>query len=101
MRLIESCELAPVRLIRSANLPNTNPYRPERGYRYDGLYKVVSYEVLKQDGAVYRFKLVRCEGQGPIRCEGLGKRPTRWEVEAYDREVAERGFGLSEAANAR
>jgi hypothetical protein len=98
MRMIESCDVVkqPIRVIRSANLPLSNPYRPERGYRYDGLYEVVSYTILKKENAVHRFRLVRCAGQFPIRSE-KGKpstRPTKQEIEAYDKEVVERGFNL-------
>ncbi|KAF2197326.1 hypothetical protein GQ43DRAFT_342613, partial [Delitschia confertaspora ATCC 74209] len=92
LRLIESCDIVkqPVRVFRSMNLKADNPYRPECGYRYDGLYDVVSYEISQSEveKAAHRFKLVRQPGQHPIRCALNGeksKRPTKYEVEAYHR----------------
>jgi hypothetical protein len=84
-RLIESCDAVgePVRVIRSMNLKKPNQYRPEVGYRYDGLYEVVSYELRNKLKAAYRFKLERCPGQNPIRCKGKEARPTYWEKEEY------------------
>ncbi|KAL1612875.1 hypothetical protein SLS60_001105 [Paraconiothyrium brasiliense] len=88
-RLIESCEEfpdQPVRVLRSAQLSVTNPYRPKCGLRYDGLYKVVGYELLDKTKQEHLFKLVRCENQNPIRCEeNAARRPTRYEEEEYAR----------------
>ncbi|KAF1998661.1 hypothetical protein P154DRAFT_523942 [Amniculicola lignicola CBS 123094] len=84
-RLIESCDATnkPVRVIRSMNLKKPNKYRPEVGYRYDGLYEVVSYELRNKFKATYRFRLERCPGQNPIRYKGKEARPTYWEKEEY------------------
>jgi SAD/SRA domain len=57
----------PVRLFRSDKLPDINPYRPLKGYRYDGLYRVVSCELLEDERKIYGFELQRLPGQGPIR----------------------------------
>ncbi|KAI9749326.1 MAG: 60S ribosomal protein L20 [Chaenotheca gracillima] len=73
----------PVRLLRSAALPKTNIYRPEKGLRYDGLYDVVAVEVLHEDSAMHRFALKRQNGQDPIRAQGAQRRPTNEEVDAY------------------
>ena len=85
-RLIESCDSIknPVRVIRSWTLPRNNRWRPARGFRYDGLYRVVAYEFLNEAKAHMRFKLVRCPGQQEIRFEGKKARPTQFEIDAYD-----------------
>ncbi|KEF62249.1 uncharacterized protein A1O9_00221 [Exophiala aquamarina CBS 119918] len=58
----------PVRVFRSSRLADIVTHKPVQGYRYDGLYKVVGYEVLKLDRQIYRFGMVRVEnGQGPLR----------------------------------
>ncbi|KAJ4358340.1 uncharacterized protein N0V89_002922 [Didymosphaeria variabile] len=88
-RLIESCEEfpnQPVRVLRSSQLPLTNRYRPRVGLRYDGLYKVVGYEILDKAKQEHLFKLVRCENQNPIRCEdNAARRPTKYEEDEYTR----------------
>lgn len=87
-RMLESVGGRPVRVIRSSNLVKQGKYgkyAPEIGFRYDGLYDVVEL-VSKEEGSRQRhqFKLVRCQGQDPIRGgEGPEKRPTRQEVDAY------------------
>ena len=55
----------PVRVIRGAD--KRNPFAPESGYRYDGLYKVVSHwhEIGKSGFLVYRFKLVKLDSALP------------------------------------
>ncbi|CAA9966891.1 YDG-SRA multi-domain protein [Pyrenophora teres f. maculata] len=75
----------PVRVLRSSQLPKKNPYRPDKGLRYDGLYIVTGVVVTDQMTAMHRFTLERCEGQGEIRYKGKGKRPTVWEVSAYEK----------------
>ncbi|EFE41440.1 hypothetical protein TRV_03799 [Trichophyton verrucosum HKI 0517] len=70
-----------IRVLRSSKLPKVNPYRPSEGMRYDGLYKICSYEILDQETALHRFKLERVEGQTPIRYKGPEVRPTAREVE--------------------
>jgi SAD/SRA domain len=64
----------PVRLIRSYKLADIVPHKPGDGFRYDGLYRVISYELLKKDRRIYRFKLTRLRpndpasgGEGPLR----------------------------------
>lgn len=86
-RLLESVNQHPVRVLRSHNLPQDNPYRPEEGYRYDGLYKVVEYEVLDPAKQAHRFHLVRLSNQDPIRSKALGKaeRPTAQEKAEYEK----------------
>lgn len=76
----------PVRFIRRANLHSD--WAPTVGYRYDGLYDIKDFEVLKVTGnpqaARHRFQLVRCEGQDPIRGgKGPEARPTEQEIKRY------------------
>jgi hypothetical protein len=82
-RLLETYDssgLRPVRVIRTAKLPKDNPYRPAKGLRYDGLYDVVSYEILHAETAMHRFELRRRPGQDPIRYMGVEARPTDEEI---------------------
>jgi hypothetical protein len=84
----------PVRLFRSSNLGS--PYAPEQGFRYDGLYEVVTFELMdlpeeKEKQNRHRFRLLRCNGQDPIRYEGLAKRPTKEELEEYEKDKKNRG----------
>lgn len=60
----------PIRVLRSASLSATNLYRPTRGIRYDGLYRIISHEVLDEQTAMYRFTLSRLGAQDPIRYSG-------------------------------
>ncbi|KAF9729063.1 hypothetical protein PMIN06_003312 [Paraphaeosphaeria minitans] len=86
-RLIESCDEfpdQPVRVLRSSQLSGTNRYRPKYGLRYDGLYRVVGYELVDKLKQEHLFKLVRCEDQNPIRCEeNAARRPTKYEEEEF------------------
>jgi hypothetical protein len=84
--MIESCDKVKndVRVIRSHNLPKSNVYRPEVGFRYDGLYKVIAYELVDRAKSAYRFNLKRCPGQHPIRYEdNAARRPTVFEIAEY------------------
>jgi putative restriction endonuclease len=56
----------PVRVTRGRDLDS--PFAPSAGYRYDGLYQVEDYwtERGKSGFLVYRFRLVRLDGQPPI-----------------------------------
>ena len=81
----------PIRLIRSAEAKNSS-YRPCKGYRYDGLYTAVEKVLESPVTHTYRFHLVRCPDQDPIRWRGPGERPTAQEQEAYDKFKEERGF---------
>ncbi|KAK5205365.1 hypothetical protein LTR41_008819 [Exophiala xenobiotica] len=57
-----------VRVFRSHGASHKCPLRPERGYRYDGLYRVEWFQLEKQERQIYKFKLVRLTtGQGPLR----------------------------------
>lgn len=86
-RLIESCDEfpdLPVRVLRSSQLPASNHYRPKYGLRYDGLYRVVEYELMDKSKQEHLFKLVRCGNQNPIRCENnAARRPTKFEEEEF------------------
>jgi hypothetical protein len=83
--MITSAKLGNViRVIRSHQLNKGNPYRPEHGLRYDGLYTVKSYVLVDNQKQIHRFRLERCENQQPIRCGGgASARPTVYEVSAY------------------
>lgn len=88
-RLIESCEYfpdRPVRVLRSMQLSQRNPFRPSVGIRYDGLYKVVAMERIEEGREDYLFKLVRCENQHPIRWQAnAARRPTKYEEAEFKR----------------
>lgn len=82
----------PVRLFRSHNLDSK--FAPELGFRYDGLYDVVSYEDMdppENKRRRHRFKLVRRAGQDPIRSQGASKRPTKQEIDEYEKDKKNRG----------
>lgn len=92
-RMLESVNNRHVRLIRSSNLKSK--YAPEMGFRYDGLYDVVSFERLDSPGSErqrHQFKLVRCAGQDDIRATGSAKRPTKQEVKAHKDDRKKRGY---------
>jgi SAD/SRA domain len=90
----------PVRVIRSFKAAQIVKYRPNRGYRYDGLYRVVDYELLKADRQIYRFKMTRVnerEGeyvQGPLRSAGHGPRDGNLPERPRRRRRREEGDGL-------
>ena len=90
--LIKNCELKqPVRFLRSHNLHS--PYRPDVGLRYDGLYDVVSYRKVEPEKRQrHVFRLLRVPGQDPIRGTEPAKRPTKQEVEAYQKDRKNRGL---------
>jgi len=69
----------PVRLMRSANIPNSR-YKPSHGFRYDGLYDIVEKELINEAKYHYRFRLIRQPGQDPIRYQGVEARPTIQEI---------------------
>ena len=84
----------PVRVIRSWNLRKDNPYRPQRGFRYDGLYDVQRSKVLDGSKAIHAFYLVHRDRQDPIRYQGAEARPTTQEIREYDKlRFLERGTG--------
>lgn len=85
--LITSCRTGdPVRVIRSWRLAEIVPDRPLRGYRYDGVYVVESFELLKLERQIYRFKMVRIsEGQGPLRLSEAPPAPEKRKKNTSDR----------------
>jgi hypothetical protein len=60
--------------------------------RYDGLYKVVGYEVKNRDKQIHLFHLVREPDQGPIRHTGPEVRPTPEELEALAKAKIEKKY---------
>ncbi|KAH6852924.1 PUA-like domain-containing protein [Alternaria rosae] len=95
LHLLKSAELVnPIRVIRSAQLNKKNPFRPELGLRYDGLYIVRGYTLVDREKAMYRFRLERCEGQEGIRWQGKGRRPTEYECREF-RRLKDKGVGVS------
>jgi hypothetical protein len=93
-RMIESkISGAPIRLIRSAKVKSR--WAPTQGLRYDGLYEVqeIEYPAPGDKRARHRFRLVRVQGQDPIRGgAGSQSRPTDQEVKAYREDKRFRGF---------
>lgn len=73
----------PIRVMRSHRLPQQNPYRPEYGVRYDGLYKVTAEKLLNSAKSHWLFTLARIPGQSPIRHKGPAARPYAQEVDAW------------------
>jgi hypothetical protein len=76
-----------IRVIRSSQLQKgKSKYRPQLGLRYDGLYRIMSYELVDKEKQRYQFRLERCPGQHPIRYEeNAARRPTIFEVEEFER----------------
>ena len=66
----------PIRVIRTSK--SNSEFAPSKGYRYDGLYNVISYGLMGSAGGTQRwkFKLRRRDDQPPIRREV----PTRTEL---------------------
>jgi hypothetical protein len=92
-RLLESEEYGnPVRVMRSAALPTSNAYRPKKGFRFDGLYEVLSYRVVDAVSKHYVFRLKRRPGQADIRYRGVEARPTQQQIEQYDMEMRKYGW---------
>lgn len=91
-RMIESVNNKPVRVIRSFNAKN-KALAPRKGFRYDGLYDVKSFEVLDKSKERHRFHLVRQAGQDPLRAgDGLEARPSEQELAAYAEIQRTRGY---------
>lgn len=57
----------PVRVIRSWKMCEAVTNKPRKGYRYDGLYKVVKRTALKEARQIWSFRLERLPGQGQLR----------------------------------
>ncbi|KAG9960841.1 hypothetical protein KCU61_g6170, partial [Aureobasidium melanogenum] len=93
--MIESCKSkTPVRVLRASKMITEGPndYKPAEGMRYDGLYKVVSYEVKNLAKQVHLFHLVREPDQGPIRNSGPEIRPTPEELNALAKAKIEKKY---------
>lgn len=73
-----------IRVFRSSTLSGRSKYRPERGIRYDGLYRIVSARRVQKNTEVYIFSLQRIEGQIAIRWCGEEKRPTREQLATFE-----------------
>lgn len=85
-QMLDSCDRIynQIRVLRSAaSSGKHSAYKPSCGLRYDGLYKITGKEQLHVDTSMYRFTLVRCLGQDPIRHKGPEERPTRNEKQEY------------------
>ncbi|KAI4851733.1 hypothetical protein E4T44_01952 [Aureobasidium sp. EXF-8845] len=84
----------PVRVLRTSKMTTEGPndYRPTAGMRYDGLYKVVGYEVKDKYKQVHLFHLVREPDQGPIRHTGPEVRPTPEELETLAKAKIEKKY---------
>jgi hypothetical protein len=83
-RLIETCDVLhnEVRVFRSHQLHKKNPFRPSAGIRFDGLYQVEEKALVDREKMSYKFRLMRCKGQFPIRREhNSAGRPTKYEVD--------------------
>ncbi|KAI9660046.1 MAG: hypothetical protein M1821_001398 [Bathelium mastoideum] len=76
----------PVRVLRSYNMPSASKYRPQCGFRYDGLYKVLDYKILDKEKQIHQFRMKRCPDQIAIRYEGNEARPTEQERREFERD---------------
>lgn len=69
----------PVRVIRSFKMCDIVTNKPTKGYRYDGLYRVVRATAMKYKRQIWSFRMVRLPDQlpahGPLR--GFANGPTR------------------------
>ena len=75
-----------VRVFRSWCASKIVPLRPWKGLRYDGLYTVVDYELLKNRRQIYRFKMERVRGQNPIHGTVKASRESTSQVQQRKRE---------------
>ena len=57
----------PVRVIRSWKMCDIVKNKPRKGYRYDGLYRVVGETALKEARQIWSFQLERLSNQGRLR----------------------------------
>ncbi|KAH3761977.1 SAD/SRA domain [Pelomyxa schiedti] len=61
---------APIRVIRGHQLRSSTS--PHRGYRYDGLYRITTYEQRTHEGRrIWKFLLERLEGQPAAPYQGM------------------------------
>ncbi|PQE29730.1 ydg sra domain-containing protein [Rutstroemia sp. NJR-2017a WRK4] len=79
-KLLESSLLNknPIRVLRSVN--KDSKYAPKAGFRYDGLYQIVSKKSLDPERFLNSYLLQRLPRQAPIRYEGPAIRPSAWEL---------------------
>lgn len=85
-RMLESCDKThnEIRVFRAAAASGKyTAFSPSCGLRFDGMYTVTGKEQLHADTSMYRFTLVRCPDQDPIRYKGPEERPTRYEKSEY------------------
>ncbi|GAB7344252.1 hypothetical protein MBLNU457_2130t1 [Dothideomycetes sp. NU457] len=80
-----------IHVFRSSKAPNKT-WAPEMGFRYDGLYDIVSFQIIDQKTKCHRFRMVRQAGQDPIRNSGPEKRPTEQELTAWRKLKSEMKF---------
>ena len=85
-QLIKSYHLGKeIRVLRnSAMSVSQSPYRPEKGIRFDGMYRIMSVKLLDAETMMHRFTMERCPGQDPIRYQGPEKRPTKQQLAKLD-----------------
>lgn len=75
----------PIRVIRKGP-GKKNSFYPRAGYRYDGLYRAMNYEIKSgREGQrdYYRFRLERCPGQVPLTDPSIKGHPSRSEYEMF------------------
>jgi hypothetical protein len=82
----------PVRVMRSANLPDTNKFKPAKGFRYDGVYEVLGSQSIDLSTQHRLFHLRRLPDQTPIRNAGVETRPTKQEMDGYDLDMRKYGW---------
>ena len=73
-----------VRVLRSAAMKKDRKYRPKRGFRLDGVYRVIGQECVHEETSMWRFIMTRVPGQDPIRFSGPEQRPSQYEIAAFD-----------------
>jgi len=73
-----------IRVLRSSGIDPPSQYRPSVGLRYDGLYKITSYNLMEEKYSHYRFNLKRIGGQLPIRHQDPYTRPSLTEVSQFE-----------------
>ena len=80
-----------IRVLRSTKAGSK--FCPKKGIRYEGLFKIVGFEVIDVEVALHRFSLVRRRDQPPVCYEGVAARPNWAEVAAVERDRELRGVG--------
>lgn len=85
-QMLDSCDKIhnQIRVLRAAAPSGKHSaYKPSCGLRFDGMYVITGKEHLHVDTSMYRFTLVRCPGQDPIRYKGPEERPSQYEKREY------------------